>query len=359
MITVPGSAGEDAMPPIQNDPAGWKGPAMATRDDWILHLTPAHIAELEAAADPLVAGGDATRTLAHLTPSTFPLPTLGPVLARTREELLFGRGFALLRGLPVERYAPIETAAIFMGLGAHIGKARSQNARGHVLGHVIDVGLSGADPNVRIYQTNERQTFHTDSCDVVGLLCLREAVSGGDSLLVSALSLFNELRRERPDLLARLLTPMPHDRRGEVPAGAMPFFEIPVFSWFAERLTVFYQRQYFDSAQRFPEARRLDEIDIAALDAFDQAANDERFHLRMRLVPGDVQLVHNHTILHDRTAFRDDPETKRHLLRLWLACPGARPLPPAFAARYGSVTIGDRGGIDVPGTRLTVPIEAA
>src|SRR5262249_8399002 len=83
--------------------------------------------------------------------------------------------------------------------GAPLGRARSQNARGHLLGHVCDLGLSGADPNVRIYQTRERQSFHTDSCDVVGLLCIREAKRGGDSLLVSALSIYNELLRIRPD----------------------------------------------------------------------------------------------------------------------------------------------------------------
>jgi hypothetical protein len=332
---------------------------MAERDDWILHLTKDHVAELEAAAEPLVAhGAGATSTLAHLTPETFPLETLAPLLARLRGELLVGRGFVVLRGLPVERYSPLQTAAIFMGLGAHVGKARSQNARGHVLGHVYDAGLSGADPNVRIYQTNERQTFHTDSCDVVGLLCLREAESGGESILVSALTIFNELWRTHPALLARLLLPMPHDRRGEVPAGAKPFFDVPVYSWYEDELTVFYQRQYFDSAQRFPDARRLDAQEVAALDAFDATANDERLHLRMRLYPGDVQLVHNHTLLHDRTAFRDGPRGKRHLLRLWLACPGARPLPPAFAARYGSLEIGDRGGISVPGARLHVPLTA-
>ena len=348
---------DNALPPVQVDPATWLGPEMAASDEWILHLSNEHVSELEAAAAPLVARGqDATRTLAHLTPETFPLATLAPLLGRVRHELLRGRGFVVLRGLPVERYSPLESATIFIGVGAHLGKARSQNARGHVLGHVYNVGLSGTDPNVRIYQTNERQTFHTDSCDVVGLLCLREAESGGDSLLVSALSMFNELRRERPDLLARLLAPMPHDRRGEVPEGAKPFFEIPVFSWYAEALTIFYQRQYFDSAQRFAEARRLDAADIEALDAFDALANDERFHFRMRLLPGDVQLVHNHTLLHDRTAFRDGPSGNRHLLRLWLACPGARPLPPAFAARYGSIEIGDRGGISVPGSKLTVPL---
>jgi hypothetical protein len=151
---------------------------------------------------------------------------------------------------------------------------------------------------------------------------------------------------------------MPHDRRGEVPAGMKPFFEIPVYSWYEGELTVFYQRQYFDSAQRFPDARHLTDEDVAALDAFDTLANDERLTLTMRLTPGDIQFVHNHTLLHDRTGFRDSaaPERKRHLLRLWLACEGARPLPPAFAARYGSLEIGDRGGISVPGAEPRVPL---
>ena len=206
-----------------------------------------------------------------------------------------------------------------------------------MLGHVKDLGRSSADPSTRIYQTRERQTFHTDSCDVVGLLSLRTARSGGDSLLVSAGAIWNELRRDRPDLAARLVRPMAHDRRGEVPAGMDPFFVLPVFSWFAGELTVFYQRQYIDSAQRFEAAPRLEPIDVEALDAFDALANDPRLTLSMRLEPGDVQLVHNHALLHDRTGFDDfeEPERRRHLLRLWLACPGARPLPPAFAARYG------------------------
>jgi hypothetical protein len=263
-----------------------------------------------------------------------------------------------MRGLPVGGYSPLQAAAIFLGVGAHLGRARSQNAKGHILGHVFDLGLSGADPNVRIYQTSQRQTFHTDSCDVVGLLCLQEAKRGGDSLLVSALAIYNAMRRECPELLARLLVPMPHDRRGEVPAGMKPYFEIPVYSWLDERLTVFYQRQYFDSAQRFPEARRMTVEDRLALDRFDALADDGRLHLGMRLLPGDMQFVHNHNLLHDRTAFEDwpEPDRKRHLLRLWLACPGARPLPESFAARYGSVEIGNRGGITVSGTRLHVPL---
>jgi hypothetical protein len=335
----------------------WLGQELVARTDWIVTLSASDCAELEDAARALVASGDAS-ALARLTPAEFPLPRLGPRLEVVRTELLEGRGFVLLRGLPVDRFDVLTTAAIFMGIGAHLGRARSQNAKGHLLGHVCDLGLSSADPNVRIYQTSERQTFHTDSCDVVGLIMLRDARSGGDSLLVSALAIFAEMRRTRPDLLARLMRPMPHDRRGEVPPGERPFFEIPVFSWHADRLTVFYQRQYFDSAQRFPDARRLTADDVAALDLFDRIANDPRFVLPMRLQPGDIQFVHNHTLLHDRTAFEDhaEPDRRRHLLRLWLACPAARPLPEWFRPRYGSLTVGDRGGIVVEGMTPTVPL---
>ncbi|GFR51077.1 hypothetical protein Agub_g13403, partial [Astrephomene gubernaculifera] len=401
-----------SLPPPRTGRSAWRGPDMvARRSEWELHLSPAEIAEVEAAVAALIqqaeqevaaaaAGAQqqeevrqeeqqqqpleqrwwcgqvaevvspavvaaVQRRLVALRPEQFPLPTLGPRLQALRSHLLHGPGFALLRRLPVERYSPLQCAASFLGLGAHLGSPRSQNARGHLLGHVADLGASSAaNPHVRIYQTCERQTFHTDSCDVVGLLCLREARQGGDSLLVSADTLFNELRSACPQLLARLLAPMPHDRRGEVPAGERPFFEIPVFSWHADQLTVFYQRQYFDSAQRFPEARRLTEEDVAALNALDALADDPRLHLRMRLAPGDMQWVHNHNMLHDRTAFtegggeeeeeqaeqqREPGRCGRHLLRLWLAVPGARELPPAFAARYGSLTVGDRGGIVVPG----------
>jgi hypothetical protein len=346
-----------ALPPAQHGPAAWLGPQMAARGDWVVTLTDAEIAEIDAAL--ATTPFDAAAGVFARTAAGFALPTLGARLAALQHELLHGRGFALLRGLPVARYTRTQLAALFLGIGAHLGRARSQNARGHLLGHVCDLGLASDDPNVRIYQTHERQTFHTDSCDVVGLLCLREAQSGGDSLLVSALTLFNEMRTQRPDLLARLLQPMAHDRRGEVPAGQQPYFMIPVFSWHAGQLTVFYQRQYFDSAQRFADAPRLTADDVAALDLFDQLANDPRLNLTMRLAPGDMQFVHNHVLLHDRTAFTDapDPAQRRHLLRLWLACPGARELPPAFAARYGALTVGDRGGIVVPGMRPTVAME--
>ncbi|HKU98326.1 MAG TPA: TauD/TfdA family dioxygenase [Vineibacter sp.] len=347
-----------ALPPHQVGPAGWYGPDMAQRTDWIVALQAADLAEIDAASERLVARG---ADIAHVTRADFPLPTLGPKLVQALDALLQGRGFVLLRGLPVERYSLRQAATAFFGIGAHLGNARSQNAKGHVLGHVKDMGLSSKDPNVRIYQTNERQTYHTDSCDVVGLLCLKTARRGGLSTLVSSTTIFNEMRRRRPDLLALLFQPVATDRRGEVPAGMKPYFEIPVFSWHEGHLTAIYQRQYIDSAQRLADVPALSPQQIEALDLFDELANDPALNLHMEFKPGDMQFVHNHTLLHDRTGFDDwdEPERRRHLLRLWLACPGARPLPPVFAQRYGKVDIGDRGGIIVPGTTvLNAPLDA-
>lgn len=347
------------LPPEQTGAAAWYGPEIARRDDWMMPLSAAEVAEVEAATRALVAR-DAD--IAVLKPQDFPLPTLGARLrARVDDEVLNGRGFLLLRGLPVERWSIRESATAFFGLGAHLGSARSQNGKGHVLGHVQDLGLDVNDPNVRIYQTHERQTYHTDSCDIVGLLCLKTAKSGGLSALVSSTTIFNEMRRRRPDLLELLFQPIATDRRGEVPEGQKPFFEIPVFNWHQGYLTAIYQRQYIDSAQRFPDAPRHTPELVEALDLFDSLANDPALNTFMEFKPGDVQLVHNHTMLHDRTGFEDwpEPERRRHLLRLWLAADAARPLPEVFAQRYGSVTIGDRGGIIVRGTKLHAPLQAS
>jgi hypothetical protein len=273
------------LPPEQIGAAAWYGPDIAARDEWLMPLSAADIREIEHAMKPLVARDI---EIAAISAGDFPLPSLGPKLkARVRDEVLNGRGFLLVRGLPVERWSLREAATAYFGLGAHIGRARPQNAKGHVLGHVQDLGLDAHDPNVRIYQTNARQTFHTDSCDVVALLCLKTARSGGHSALVSSTTIFNEMRRRRPDLLALLLEPIATDRRGEVAAGQKPYFEIPVFSWHAGHLSAIYQRQYIDSAQRFADAPRLTAAHRAALDLFDALADDPALNMTMEFRPGD------------------------------------------------------------------------
>lgn len=347
------------LPSAQNNSFAWYGPDMAAREhEWLDVLSAKEIAEMEVAAKRII---DANTDIASISARDFAVPSLEKKLGIMREELIHGRGFAVMRGLPVSGYDERMAATIFYGIGTHLGKARSQNAKGHILGHVRDLGLKSSDPNVRIYQTNERQTFHTDSCDVVGLLCLKTAKQGGASLLVSSTTIFNEMRRQRPDLLKLLLEPIATDRRGEVPAGMLPYFLIPVFSYHQGFLTSIYQRQYIDSAQRFVDAPRLTAAHVEALDMFDNLANNPELNFAMQLQAGDLQFVYNHTMLHDRTGFEDwpDDQQKRHLLRLWLSVDGDRPLPEIFATRFGTIEIGNRGGIIVADTLMHIPYTAA
>src|SRR5260370_725973 len=231
-------------------PSAWIGADLREREaEWGYRLSPPEIAEIEAA----VKGVQVRRLdIADIRRDDFPLPTLGPVLDRLRAEVLDGRGFALLRGMPVEDRPIFESATAYWGVGTYFGSARSQNAQGHLLGHVYDLGkgLSATNPNLRSYTTAERQNFHIDRRDVVGLLCLRRAKSGGLSTIVSSMSVHNAMAERRPDLLDRLYQPVPVDRRGEVPEGKGPFYEAPVFNEYPGTLSVLYSRLHIGSPPR-------------------------------------------------------------------------------------------------------------
>src|SRR5207253_1844906 len=175
--------------------------------------------------------------------------------------------------------------------------------------------LTTTNPSLRGYATAERQNFHIDRCDVVALLCLRRAKSGGLSAITSSMTLHNVMAARRPDLLERLYQPVPVDRRGEVPEGKAPFYEAPVFNSYQGNVSVLYSRLHIGSAQRFPEARRLTEADFEALDMLQELAADPELRLDMSFMPGDMQFLHNHTILHARSEYEDwpEPERQRHL----------------------------------------------
>lgn len=337
--------------------AAWTGADMARRSDWIEALSPAELAEIDAAVAAHKAAG---RAMGEITPETFRLPLLAPRLARILGDLQRGRGFVLIRGFDVGSRPVEDSAVAYLGIGAHLGSFRSQNAKGHLLGHVKDLGLDISNPKVRYYQTNKELEFHTDSCDIVGLLCLRTAKAGGGSRVVSSVAIHDRMMAESPDLWRALFNPMPTDRRGEIPPGMLPWFEIPVFNWHRGELSTIYSGQYIRSAQQnFPQARRLTATEHAAIDRLDELAAE--MSLEMEFRPGDMQFVHNHTCLHSRTDFEDwpEPERRRHLLRLWLAPRVARELPPAYAQRYGDITPGNRGGIVVKDTVLTFTLAPA
>jgi SAM-dependent methyltransferase len=237
----------------------------------------------------------------------------------------------------------------------------SQNGKGHILGHVKDLGDKSFDkPTDRGYQTHDKLPFHSDSCDVVGLLCLHHAKRGGASTVVSTVRIYNEMLKRAPELVRALAEPIYRDRRGEIPEGGKPHYPLPVLNWCDGYLSIFWQGGYIRSAQRFEALPRHSPDLLAALDMFGSLARELAFHMDFQR--GDIQFLNNHVTVHSRTEYEDfdEAERKRHLLRLWLATPDGRPLPPAIFERYPNLPKSERpsGGIIIPGTALKVPMDA-
>jgi hypothetical protein len=296
-------------------PAAWVGEELARSEEWVHTLTPEEIGELEAALATVRSRG---LSLDAITRSEFPLPTLAATIDAWADVLDAGRGFLLVRGLPVDRYSEQDASIIYWGIGQHLGVPVSQNTDGDRLGHVRDTGADPDDPAVRLYKTRAAQPYHTDGSDVVGLLCLHTAARGGASSVVSSVTVFNEVARRRPDLVDLLFEPFYFDLYEQQAAGEQPYLAMPIASFFAGRLFTMYIRFYIDRAQRHPDVPRLTSRQVELLDLIDEIAHSPRFHLDMDFQPGDMQWLSNAVILHGRTAYDDDPDAPRHLLRLWL-----------------------------------------
>lgn len=296
-------------------------PAAWTRGDlqdaaWRIRLGAAEIDELRAAVADWTSR---SRPLATMTRADFPLPTLAARIDAWREEVVHGRGMQVVSGVPVADWSVEEASAFFWGLGQHLGRPGAQNRQGDLLGHVRDTGADRADPFVRQYLTTQDIPFHCDAADIVGLLCLRQARSGGLSRIASSVSVYNELLRRRPDLAPRLFEAFMLDTRDESEANGLKALPIPPCRYADGILRTFWHSQYFRTSQRH-EGIRLTAEENELLDLYDEISGSEAFHVDMALEPGDVQLLSNHTVIHARTDYEDHVEEsrKRHLLRLWL-----------------------------------------
>lgn len=296
--------------------AAWRGADLAGDPSWRARLTPEQIAEIEAALDAVEARGRAPE---EVRAADFPLPALEGEIARWRDELIGGRGFQLVSGVPVDRWSRARAETFFWCIGQHLGTPGAQNVDGDLLGHVTDTGEDAADPYVRLYRTASNIRYHCDAADVVGLLCLQPAARGGASRIVSSVSVFNELVAERPDLAARLFEPFQLDVRDANRRG-LTSIPIPPCRYASGVLRTFYHSDYFRSAVRHPGVE-LDAKEREVLDAYERIATSPELYLDMELAAGDIQWLSNHTILHARTAYEDfpEPERRRHLLRLWLS----------------------------------------
>ncbi len=337
---------------IITGPGAWVGAHIQHEDSWIYRVDEDGVAEIDAALAHVRRSGGAI----PFTRDLFPLPRLAAELDTLLDGIENGRGFALMRGIPRAQYSDEECELIYWGLGVHLGNPVSQNSRGHRLGHVRDEGRVIADPNARAYQTSQRMDFHTDMLpvDVLALFCLRTAKSGGASKLVSALTIHNILREERPDLLDELYGMFHIDWRGEEPEGEQPWATLPMFSARDGRVTTrICSLPYYDSAARFGEQYRPTALQREALEKVQEIANRREVMLTMQFQDGDIQLINNHMMMHAREAYEDydEPGRERHLLRMWIAVDDERrrPLADALAERYQWVK---RGGIPL---RPTLP----
>jgi hypothetical protein len=299
--------------------------------DWICQLEREELDELDAALAGIRRRGF---LLGGFGASDFPLPTLQAKLLEIRREVVSGQGFALLRGIEVEKYSVEDLELIYWGIGSYLGTGLGQNAHGDLLTHVTFHDLDPNNPNVRGYQDRRHQEPHNDLADMVGLLCIRKARVGGASSIVNMAAVYNEFLRRRPDLLPIMYRGFHLDYRGE---GADPYsttpYTVPVFACQAGKLSCFYGKRGIEATfRKRNEEPTAQEREALAL--MDELIMVPEFRLDMDLQPGDIQLVNNYAVLHARTAYEDydEPNRWRLLLRLWLNLPEAR--PPEDIARF-------------------------
>lgn len=291
-------------------PAVWRGIDQPDRD-WIVRLDEDDCAAWLHAAEPLRG-----RALDQLGPGDFPVSRTAGKFAAVTRTLESGSGFVMLRGLPAAELPEELLKIIYWGMGTQLGVGVSQSTVGDRLGHVYDRGASERD---RYYTRGGALEFHMDPVDVVGLLCLRTALSGGASRIASAGEIHNIIQTERPELLELLYRGFHNSRRGH--GEATPSGRVPVFAPGQRGIECYFLPTTIRQAAE--EGYPLSALEEEALGVVEEIANRPGVFLDMEFRVGDIQFLSNRTILHARTDYVDDPHParKRHLLRLWLMMP--------------------------------------
>jgi hypothetical protein len=308
-------------------PSAWTAKDYISDDSYIHHLTAQDLADIKAGLELLNNHGKA---FPHFNKQDFPLQHLAVKLVQLADDLENGRGFFLLRGLPLEQFTPEQHYAIYFGIGLHLGIPVAQNPRGDILGAVENVG----DPNdkqTRVYETNLFLPYHTDPSDVFGLLSLRKAKQGGLSSLVSSAAIYNRILSQYPEYLGLFYKTYYYAHLGK----QRPTLS-PLFSYHKGKLSCRYLRQYIELGHEMMD-HPLSKVERQALDIFDETMLREDMRVDMMLEPGDMQFANNYLVLHSRNSFEDHEhaDQRRKLLRLWLKMPNARELAPEFPGRNG------------------------
>ncbi len=303
----------------------WKASSFASPVDYSATLNDAEAGELVAAVRGL-APGTAPEAIAL---GQLVLPQLAQRLRPASEQVRAGRGFTLLRGLPADALSAEQFIAAVWIVGQHFGQALSQNAQGDLIGHVVDATAN--DPTPRMYRSNLELRPHNDFTAMISLACWHKGETGGASVVVSGVTVHDEIRARFPEALPHLYRGFHHHRLGEQAesAPAATPYRTPVFSVVDGALSCRYLRSNMVAGHKeLGIPFRPEEIE--ALNTFDKVATDPANRLAFFLERGDMLVVNNYTVMHARTSFTNhaEPERKRHLVRLWLDAPDFRPVHP-------------------------------
>lgn len=306
----------DGFPQQVEGPIVWEGKDWMSEDQWVYKFS---AAELEEINNALIHFKSLGKPIGYVGKDTFPLPTLSTTLKGLAQELYSGRGFFVLRTLPLDSYSREETAIVYAGISSHVGSARGkQDATGAVLSHIKDLSVSHAHEKGGIGNsayTTDKQVFHTDVGDLIALMALQTAAEGGTSRISSGGRVYNELAATRPDIIRTLSEPWPLDSFGGDPGYTLR----PLLYHEGGHAIIQYSRRHFTgylTQKRSTNIPPITEEQAEALDAVHFLA--EKHSLGLNFQKGDIQYINSLGLLHARDAFRDDEEQTRHLIRLWL-----------------------------------------
>lgn len=326
--------------PVRDDSA-WTPEDLARDGSFEVTLGEAEHRELAAG---LAAAKALGRPLAELRRGDFPLgATLRALVERIGSDCRDGRGFLVLRGFPVEGQAVDDVRMMLWGMAQHLGTCVSQDKNASLVADVMDRGQVKT-PLTRAYGSKRESKLHVDLADIVGLLCVRQAINSPPSVLASSMAVYNAFLAEHPDWLGRLEEGFRWDRFGEQAAWEAPMTDpIPVFSSAGGRVSCRYNRSWITGAATRMN-RPFDETETAILDFFDQSARANSIELSLH--PGDVYFANNYTVLHGKAAHEDAPDAedqKRLLLRVWLNVPHFRTIANEATVRWGLTRHGNIG----------------
>lgn len=317
------------LAPVRTD-AAWRGDELSAGQDWVYLLSDDQIAELEELGRRFV---EDDPDLRYVQKEDYPLVACAGAIAEWGKDVDYGRGFVLVRGLRTHLYSDALSAAIYYILGLYMGDPIRQNEMGDLIDHVYATSdKTMDDPTAKSSKVRDQLVYHSDSSDVVALMCLRPAMAGGASCLVSGAQIYNEILERRPDLAPLLLEPFHWDWRRQDAEAPADTYTSPVISMKNGVFSMYAGSLYIITAQAYPGVPKLTPEQIEVLELFDKITYEEGMAIEMDFRPGDIQWLSNYAALHARTTFYDfpEPQRRRHLLRLWLHRETDRPVVEGF-----------------------------